>query len=89
MGSFFNRPEPASNLNRKENLLEDNIKTGYEIVSHSPEETLKAGEVIGEMALPGDIYLMVGTLGAEASWREYVHEDQPPVLPTASRARTR
>ena len=38
--------------------------TGYEIISRSPEETQRLGRLIGEWASPGDIYLLVGTLGA-------------------------
>ena len=35
-----------------------------ELSSHSPEETQKFGMRIGELALPGDIFLLVGSLGA-------------------------
>ena len=35
-----------------------------ELISHSPEETQKFGVRIGELALAGDIFLLVGTLGA-------------------------
>jgi tRNA threonylcarbamoyladenosine biosynthesis protein TsaE len=35
-----------------------------EIISHSPEETQKIGVRIGELALPGDICLLTGGLGA-------------------------
>ena len=34
------------------------------IISHSPEETQKIGMRLGELALPGDIFLLVGGLGA-------------------------
>ena len=34
-----------------------------DLISHSPEETKKIGADIGELALPGDIYLLVGRLG--------------------------
>jgi len=34
-----------------------------DLISHSPEETQKIGADIGELALPGDIYLLVGRLG--------------------------
>jgi len=34
-----------------------------DLISHSPEETQKIGAGIGELALPGDIYLLVGRLG--------------------------
>ena len=35
-----------------------------EIISHSPEETQKIGVRIGDLAQPGDIFLLVGELGA-------------------------
>ena len=35
-----------------------------ELTSHSPEQTQKFGVRIGELALPGDILLLVGGLGA-------------------------
>ena len=35
-----------------------------ELTSHSPEETQKLGGHIGKLALPGDIFLLVGNLGA-------------------------
>jgi tRNA threonylcarbamoyladenosine biosynthesis protein TsaE len=35
-----------------------------EIISHSPEQTQTFGTRIGELALPGDIFLLVGGLGA-------------------------
>jgi tRNA threonylcarbamoyladenosine biosynthesis protein TsaE len=35
-----------------------------EIVSHNPEETQKIGMRLGELALPGHIFLLVGGLGA-------------------------
>jgi tRNA threonylcarbamoyladenosine biosynthesis protein TsaE len=34
-----------------------------DLVSHSPEQTQKFGAGIGELALPGDIFLLVGRLG--------------------------
>ena len=34
-----------------------------ELTSHSPEQTQKFGVRIGELALPGDIFLLVGSLG--------------------------
>ncbi len=34
-----------------------------ELISHSPEQTQKIGAHIGELALPGDIFLLVGELG--------------------------
>ena len=35
-----------------------------ELISHSPEQTQKLGAGIGELAMPGDIFLLVGCLGA-------------------------
>jgi tRNA threonylcarbamoyladenosine biosynthesis protein TsaE len=35
-----------------------------ELISHSPEQTQRLGVHIGELALPGDIFLLVGRLGA-------------------------
>ena len=35
-----------------------------ELVSHSPEETQNLGRRIGELALPGDVFLLAGDLGA-------------------------
>ena len=35
----------------------------FALTSHSPEQTQKFGVSIGELALPGDIFLMVGGLG--------------------------
>ena len=35
----------------------------FELVSHSPEQTQKFGVRIGELAMPGDIFLLVGDLG--------------------------
>ncbi len=34
-----------------------------ELISHSPEETQKLGMRIGELVLPGDVFLLVGELG--------------------------
>ena len=34
------------------------------LTSHSPEQTQQLGVKIGELALPGDIFLLVGNLGA-------------------------
>lgn len=34
------------------------------LVTHSPEETQELGRSIGKLAIPGDIYLLVGQLGA-------------------------
>jgi len=35
-----------------------------EIISHGPEETQTLGARIGELSLPGDVYLLTGELGA-------------------------
>lgn len=35
-----------------------------QIVSHSPEDTQSIGRILGELAAPGDVYLLVGDLGA-------------------------
>jgi len=35
-----------------------------ELISHSPEQTQKFGASIGELCLPGDVFLLVGNLGA-------------------------
>ncbi len=40
------------------------MKLSYlELISHSPEQTQRLGVRIGELAQPGDIFLLVGTLG--------------------------
>ncbi len=36
----------------------------FKLISHSPDETLKLGSRIGELAMAGDIFLLVGILGA-------------------------
>jgi tRNA threonylcarbamoyladenosine biosynthesis protein TsaE len=36
----------------------------FELVSHSPEETQKLGQRLGEIAQPGDVFLLVGDLGS-------------------------
>lgn len=38
--------------------------SALELISHSPEQTQKLGMYIGELALPGDVFLLVGELGA-------------------------
>ncbi len=35
-----------------------------ELISHSPEQTQKFGAGIGELCLPGDVFLLSGSLGA-------------------------
>ena len=34
------------------------------LITHSPEQTQKLGTGIGKLALPGDVFLLVGELGA-------------------------
>jgi len=34
------------------------------LITHSPEQTQQLGKVIGEMAAPGDVFLLTGDLGA-------------------------
>ena len=36
---------------------------GLEIISESPEQTQDLGRRLGELALPGDVFLLVGELG--------------------------
>jgi len=43
--------------------LINNLKIDYELISHNPEQTQKFGVGIGELALAGDIFLLVGALG--------------------------
>jgi len=47
-------------LNQPLNRIDTNC---LELISHSPEETQKFGIRIGELAKPGDIFLLVGGLG--------------------------
>jgi len=35
----------------------------FKLISHSPEQTQRLGTHIGELALPGDIFLLIGELG--------------------------
>ena len=42
----------------------ENLNMSYlELISHSPEQTQRLGVRIGELALPGDTFLLVGGLG--------------------------
>ncbi len=44
--------------------LIENLNMSYlELISHSPEQTQELGMRIGELALPGDVFLLVGNLG--------------------------
>ena len=38
--------------------------TGLDLTTHSPEQTQALGEGIGGLALPGDVFLLSGELGA-------------------------
>jgi len=44
-------------------LIENLNMSSLEMVSHSPEQTQKLGVRIGQLALPGDVFLLVGDLG--------------------------
>ncbi len=44
--------------------LINNLKIGYELTSYSPDETQQLGRQIGKLAIAGDIFLLVGSLGA-------------------------
>lgn len=61
---------PALRLQNAHNIIHpcarfcQTLKMFLEIVSHSPEQTQAIGRVIGEHAAPGDIFLLVGGLGA-------------------------
>ena len=37
--------------------------SSLKLVSHSPEQTQELGKRIGQLALPGDVFLLVGDLG--------------------------
>ena len=53
-------PDEAKSLN-----LPDRINMNrLELISHNPEQTQQFGVRIGELSLAGDIFLLVGTLGA-------------------------
>jgi tRNA threonylcarbamoyladenosine biosynthesis protein TsaE len=41
-----------------------NQPINLEVTSQSPEQTQAIGRILGEMARPGDVYLLVGDLGA-------------------------
>ena len=46
------------------NLPDRTDMNRFKLISHSPEQTQQFGVRIGELALAGDIFLLVGTLGA-------------------------
>jgi tRNA threonylcarbamoyladenosine biosynthesis protein TsaE len=39
-------------------------KTGWQLVSHSPEQTQSLGMSLGKLAQAGDVYLLTGNLGS-------------------------
>jgi len=43
--------------------LVNNLEIAMNLTSHSPEQTQKFGVSLGELALSGDIFLLVGELG--------------------------
>jgi len=45
------------------NIADRTDMNRLELISHSPEQTQQFGVRIGELALAGDIFLLVGTLG--------------------------
>ena len=38
--------------------------SSFELITHRPKETQELGKRTGELALPGDVFLLVGDLGA-------------------------
>ena len=44
-------------------MIENLNMSCLELISHSPEQTQQFGVHIGELALPGDVFLLVGGLG--------------------------
>jgi len=48
---------------RRREIMAKITMNRLELISHSPEQTQRLGVHIGELASPGDIYLLVGTLG--------------------------
>jgi tRNA threonylcarbamoyladenosine biosynthesis protein TsaE len=40
------------------------IMNNNELISHSPEETIRFGKILGKSTLPGDVILLEGKLGA-------------------------
>ena len=51
------KPNQSSSSTRKTDT------SHLELISHSSEQTQKFGVSIGELALPGDIFLLIGELG--------------------------
>ena len=50
-------------LSQSSNSPDKTTMTNLELISHSPEQTQELGVTMGKLALPGDIYLLVGGLG--------------------------
>jgi tRNA threonylcarbamoyladenosine biosynthesis protein TsaE len=44
--------------------VDEKVMSSLKQISHSPEETRNLGVKLGELAQPGDIYLLSGNLGA-------------------------
>ena len=51
MGALYYEMKPSQSISR------------FKLISHSPEQTQRLGVSIGELTLPGDIFLLVGGLG--------------------------
>ncbi len=39
-------------------------ENSFQVITRSPDETRELGRHVGELALPGDVYLLIGNLGA-------------------------
>ena len=59
MGALYYEMKLSQSLNSSHKVDMDCL----ELISHSPEQTQKLGIHIGELALAGDIFLLVGALG--------------------------
>jgi len=53
------RQDKATSPNTADRIDMNRLK----LISHSPEQTQRLGTHIGELALPGDIFLLIGELG--------------------------
>jgi len=59
MGAFYFKMKPSQSLNSPDRIA----MNCFELISRSPEQTQRFGVRIGKLALPGDIFLLVGSLG--------------------------
>jgi tRNA threonylcarbamoyladenosine biosynthesis protein TsaE len=50
-------------LSRSSDSQTEVTRDYLKLISHSPEQTQKFGVSLGELALPGDVFLLVGRLG--------------------------